>query len=98
MIVRPIRKRILGVLVLLLWSRRWEAGGTNIAHCKPLKLLLAELLGRRRRTYIALSKNKITPPIRKNPPGRSQLARSNAPKHIGSPHTHHLSRMLHQSL
>ena len=25
-IVRPIRKRILGVLVLL-WSRRWEEGG-----------------------------------------------------------------------
>jgi hypothetical protein len=51
-----------------------------------------------RETYIALSKNMITPPIKKNPPGGAQLAQSDAPKHIMNPHTHHQSRMLHQSL
>jgi hypothetical protein len=52
--------------------------GSYIAHSKPIRVGSANTLQissihvyvSGRGTYIALSKNKSTPPIRKNPPSR----------------------------
>ena len=75
--------------------------GTYVAHCEPRRDISAVALRKYKGegTYIALSKNMITPPIKKKPPGeQTKSALSFAPKHIGTNRTHRLSRRLPQSL
>lgn len=88
MIVSPIKKRIWVVSQLGEarsgyggWGRGREA---DIAHCEPAQRdQLSDIRDCKRRmgeSYIALSKNMITPPIKKNPPVPTSALRS-APQH-----------------
>lgn len=74
-IVRPIRKSICGGGVSGCWleGKGGEEGETDVAHCEPGGEQVSRGIERREiRTYIALSKNSRTPPIRKNPPVKKQ--------------------------
>lgn len=74
---------------------------TYIAHSKPAGSKLTSILRRiyrRRKPYIALSKNRSTPAIKKNPPEDTRSALSDAPTHAGPDDTYHRNKTLHRPL
>ncbi len=68
------------------YSRERYWTGTYVSHCEPESNPLVNVICRERKqdgTYIALSKNMSTPPIKKKPPARRISALNwHAPKHI----------------
>lgn len=84
------------MLVVLVEGRDMR---TYIAHCKPEDLdVNCELERGGGDKHSSIKKHDHASNQEESTWKRSQLARSNAPQHIGSPHTHHLSRTLHRFL